>query len=85
MAMEMGSIWPVNFDSGAAMTVSEFARHHIVIHPGKGWGSAQSASEKLEIFVQFSIDRGVVLDPVYTDKARNFGQELKAHPTQYSY
>ncbi|KAL7487037.1 hypothetical protein ACHAW6_012652 [Cyclotella cf. meneghiniana] len=50
-------------------TIEEFVRNSIIVHQGKGRGYAVSSDEELDFIVQFSLETGIALDPVYSGKA----------------
>lgn len=53
--------------SGA--TTERFVRDSVAVHQGKGRGYAFSSDEELDFILQFAIETGISLDPVYSGKA----------------
>jgi D-cysteine desulfhydrase len=62
LAKEMG----ITLDDTA---VEEFVRESVTVHQGKGRGYAFSSDDELKFIVQFSLETGIALDPVYSGKA----------------
>eukprot|EP00804_Cyclotella_cryptica_P026772 CCRYP_007971-RB/>CCRYP_007971-RB protein AED:0.38 eAED:0.38 QI:638/0.75/0.6/1/0.75/0.6/5/0/296 len=62
LATDMG----LAIDSAA---MEEFVRNSVTVHQGKGRGYAVSSNEELDFIVQFSVETGIALDPVYSGKA----------------
>ncbi len=58
-------------EMGASLdtTADQFIRDAVTVHNGKGRGYAQSTKEELDFILQFSIETGIALDPVYSGKA----------------
>ena len=50
-------------------TTEEFIRDIVTVHHGKGRGYALSTEEELDFILQFSLETGIALDPVYSGKA----------------
>lgn len=51
------------------MTTEQFIRQAVTVYNGKGRGYAFSSDDELDFIVQFAIETGVALDPVYSGKA----------------
>ena len=47
----------------------DFIRKALTVHHGKGRGYALSTQEELDFLLQFSLETGIALDPVYSGKA----------------
>jgi len=58
-------------EMGASLntTTEQFIRDAVTVHHGKGRGYALSTEEELDFILQFSLETGVALDPVYSGKA----------------
>lgn len=58
-------------EMGASLdtTTEQFIREAVTVHHGKGRGYALSTEEELDFILQFSIETGIALDPVYSGKA----------------
>lgn len=58
-------------EMGASLdtTADQFIRDAVTVHNGKGRGYAQSTKEELDFILQFSLETGIALDPVYSGKA----------------
>lgn len=58
-------------EMGASLDTSadHFIRDAVTVHNGKGRGYAQSTQEELDFILQFSLETGIALDPVYSGKA----------------
>lgn len=63
LAKEMG------LDLPSDTTIKDFVQESITVHQGKGRGYAFSSEEELDFIVQFSLETGIALDPVYSGKA----------------
>ena len=63
IADEMGLILP------DGVSTEEFVRKHVTAYPGQGLGYARSTKEELDFISDFSLETGIVLDPVYSGKA----------------
>lgn len=64
--------------------IEEFVRGLLTVHQGKGLGYASSSAEELEFIVDFAVETGVVLDPVYSGKALfHFIREMQEDPDTY--
>jgi len=63
IADEMGICLPSN------KTTELFVREAVTVHNGKGRGYGFSSEEELDFILQFSIETGIALDPVYSGKA----------------
>jgi D-cysteine desulfhydrase family pyridoxal phosphate-dependent enzyme len=50
-------------------TTEDFIRDIVTVHHGKGRGYALSTEEELDFILQFSLETGIALDPVYSGKA----------------
>ncbi|GFH52986.1 tryptophan synthase beta subunit-like PLP-dependent enzyme [Chaetoceros tenuissimus] len=69
---------------GSINDIKDFVENIVVVHQGKGKGYAASTQEELDFILQFSIQTGIVLDPVYSGKALfRFMQEVKNNPNDY--
>lgn len=64
IAIEMGLKVPSGY-----VDAHDFVRRHLTVHQGKGLGYAASTPDELEFVTNFSMDTGIVLDPVYSGKA----------------
>lgn len=64
IADEMGISLPSN-----DTTTEQYIREVVSVHHGKGSGYALSTNEELLFILQFSLETGIALDPVYTGKA----------------
>ncbi len=51
------------------MTTEQFIREVVTVYNGKGRGYAFSSDDELDFILQFAIETGVALDPVYSGKA----------------
>mmetsp|Transcript_8284 Transcript_8284/g.18556 ORF Transcript_8284/g.18556 Transcript_8284/m.18556 type:complete len:473 (+) Transcript_8284:234-1652(+) len=63
IADEMGICLPSD------KTTEQFVREAVTVHHGKGRGYALNSDEELDFIMQFSIETGIALDPVYSGKA----------------
>ena len=66
LANEMGLSLP------STMTAEQFVRKSATVHQGKGRGYALSSDDELDFILEFSLETGIVLDPVYSGKALYF-------------
>lgn len=67
-------IYDIGKDMGLFIDIEERnaleqVKSWVTVHQGKGKGYAVSTAEELSFCRQFSVDTGVVLDPVYSGKA----------------
>ena len=67
LANEMGLSLPTT--SPTTMSTEKFVRNAVTVHHGKGHGYAVSTKDELDFITQFSLETGIVLDPVYSGKA----------------
>jgi 1-aminocyclopropane-1-carboxylate deaminase/D-cysteine desulfhydrase-like pyridoxal-dependent ACC family enzyme len=58
-------------EMGASLdkTTDQFIREAVTVHNGKGRGYALSTEDELDFILQFSLETGIALDPVYSGKA----------------
>eukprot|EP00521_Asterionellopsis_glacialis_P018099 CAMPEP_0195296722 /NCGR_PEP_ID=MMETSP0707-20130614/20031_1 /TAXON_ID=33640 /ORGANISM="Asterionellopsis glacialis, Strain CCMP134" /LENGTH=411 /DNA_ID=CAMNT_0040358313 /DNA_START=8 /DNA_END=1243 /DNA_ORIENTATION=+ len=79
IANDMGLVLP------SFIPTEEWVRQHMIVHDSKGLGYARSTKEELEFVTQFSLETGIVLDPVYSGKALyNFFKLVEEDPDTYS-
>lgn len=50
-------------------TTDQFMRDAVTVHQGKGRGYAFNSDEELDFIMQFAMETGITLDPVYSGKA----------------
>jgi len=79
IADEMG------IDLPPTTTTEQFIREAVTIYNGKGRGYAFSSDDELDFIMQFAIETGVALDPVYSGKALYYFLEkvVKDDPEMY--
>ena len=67
------------------MTSEQFIREVVTVYNGKGRGYAISSDDELDFILQFAIETGVALDPVYSGKALYYFLEkvVKDDPESY--
>lgn len=83
IAKDMGFLLPNNKDTNHE-TLKGFFQSHIKLHQGKGLGYAKSTSKELSFFMDFALECGIVLDPVYTGKALyNFLMYVNDNPSEF--
>jgi len=79
IANDMGLVLP------SFLPTEEWVRQHMIVHDSKGLGYARSTKEELDFVTQFSLETGIVLDPVYSGKALyNFFKVVEEDPETYS-
>ncbi len=80
IADEMGIVLPP-----AMTSTDKFIREAVTVYNGKGRGYAFSSDEELDFIVQFAIETGISLDPVYSGKALYYFLEkvVKDDPEAY--
>mmetsp|Transcript_44528 Transcript_44528/g.49916 ORF Transcript_44528/g.49916 Transcript_44528/m.49916 type:complete len:454 (-) Transcript_44528:1020-2381(-) len=89
IAKEMGLDVPSILPTSETVTTRDssldvFIRDHLIVHQGKGKGYALSSEEELNFIVQFAVETGICLDPVYSGKALfQFIEEVKKDPESY--
>lgn len=89
IAKEMGLDVPSILPTSETVTtrdssLEDFIRDHLIVHQGKGKGYALSSTEELDFIVQFAVETGICLDPVYSGKALfQFIEEVKKNPESY--
>ena len=68
-----------------SMTTDQFIRETVTVYNGKGRGYALSSDDELAFILQFAIETGVSLDPVYSGKALYYFLEkiVKDNPDAY--
>lgn len=65
-------------------SIEGYIKECMTVHQGKGKGYASSTKEELSFIVNFALETGIILDPVYSGKALfYFMEELKDHPEKY--
>jgi len=72
LAQDMGLSVPLSTyidENDTTSAVERFVRDSVTVHHGKGRGYALSTDEELDFITQFSLETGIVLDPVYSGKA----------------
>jgi len=70
--------------SAKSKIMEEFVKDHVTVHQGKGLGYASSTKEELDFITTFSMETGIVLDPVYSGKALyQFMKEVHENPDRY--
>lgn len=68
----------------AYTSIENFVRDHLIVHQGKGRGYASSTAEELDFIIQFAVETGICLDPVYSGKALyQFMKEIEENPDSY--
>lgn len=79
IADEMG------IDLPPTTTTKQFIRDAVTVYNGKGRGYAFSSDDELDFIMQFAIETGVALDPVYSGKALYYFLEkvVKDDPEMY--
>lgn len=70
--------------TGDNISIETFIRHYLTVHQGKGKGYSVSTTEELDFIVDFAVETGICLDPVYSGKALfRFMEEIKQNPESY--
>ncbi|MGK3735236.1 MAG: D-cysteine desulfhydrase [Bacillariaceae sp.] len=65
-------------------SIEDFVRNHLIVHQGKGQGYASSTAEELDFIIQFAVETGICLDPVYSGKALyQFMKDIEENPDSY--